>query len=162
MRGGVPIASKYLGIHRVGLSCPTPQLAAFHVAVEACAYFQLEASVGGATTAFMQGDPSNRKEPLYAMLSCDDFEPLGVAKASPARLDRELDGLVSGVRALCSTRVDRLTRVLGYKLSALCRCLFFLFGPSLPTVAGLLVREVKETFPPVPPTTAPRCRSCSR
>lgn len=50
-------------IHETERSCPTPQLATLHLAMQVCAPFQYEASVGIATTAIMQGDLPNRMEP---------------------------------------------------------------------------------------------------
>lgn len=73
-----------LNIHEMEQLCPTPPLATLHLAMQAI--------VGDATTALMQGDPSNRKGPLYVEAPGGDFEPLGLAEGSLVRLGREAYG----------------------------------------------------------------------
>ena len=52
-------------IHNIERSCPTPELTTIHIAMQVMASMQFPATVGDATLAFMQGDPSKRSQPLY-------------------------------------------------------------------------------------------------
>jgi len=70
---------------------------------------------------------------------------LGLESGSLIRLDREVYGLVSGMSSWRATVVDRLLK-LGYRMSVLDPCLFYLHLPDQIEVEGLLVLEVDDTF----------------
>ena len=132
-------------IHNIERSCPTLQLTTIHVAMQILASLGHAATVGDATLAFMQGDPSKRAEPLYAELPGTDLDNLDLEAGSLIRLDREVYGLVSGMSNWRATVVDRLLS-LGYRTSVYDPCLFTLHTPGRLMTEGLLALEVDDTF----------------
>ena len=112
-------------IHEIERSCTTPELSSINITLQILASTTSEVTLADGEKAFMQGNPSVRDEPLYATPPPEGLP--GVSEGALIRLDREVDGLVSGMSGWRSRNVAQLKGD-GYEMNVNEPCLFSKFA----------------------------------